>query len=253
MNSKQILIISDKETFSVHGLKMKLSEIGIESTYAHAGIKALSALDFKGKLIIYYMDESVYENASFMVYLKDLCQEKENSLILIGKKAEYEEVAGTVPKNCIDDWFERPLDMKKLLDKIIWYMDRIEQEQMRKTILIIDDDVSYMQMVREGLKDKYHVVMVNSGIKAIKWLAVNEADLVLLDYEMPVTTGPQILEMLKSDTESDVVPVMFLTGQRNKESVLRAVQLNPIDYLLKGMGQRSLRKKIDEYFNRWNL
>ena len=114
MNTKQILIISDKETFSVHGLKMKLYEIGIESIYAHAGIKALSDLDFKGKLIIYYMDESVYEDASFIVYLKDLCQEKENSLILIGKKAEYEEVTGTVPKDCIGDWFERPLDMKKI-------------------------------------------------------------------------------------------------------------------------------------------
>ena len=112
----------------------------------------------------------------------------------------------------------------------------------------MDDDVAYMQMVRECLKDNYHVVMVNSGIKAIRYLTVNKADLVLLDYEMPITTGPQILEMLKSDTESDSVQVMFLTGQQNRESVLRAMELKPVDYLLKGMGQSNLRQKLDRYF-----
>ena len=105
-----------------------------------------------------------------------------------------------------------------------------------------------MQMIRDWLKDSYQVVMVNSGIKAIKWLTINKADLVLLDYQMPVTTGPQIFEMLKSDVDTDEVPVMFLTGQQNRDCVMTAMKLKPADYLLKTISKAELREKLDRYF-----
>ncbi|SFB84008.1 response regulator [Butyrivibrio sp. YAB3001] len=63
-----------------------------------------------------------------------------------------------------------------------------------------------MQTIREWLKDSYQVAMVDSGMKAIKWLANNKVDLVLLDYEIPIINGPQIFEMLRNDTDTDNVP-----------------------------------------------
>jgi CheY-like chemotaxis protein len=138
--------------------------------------------------------------------------------------------------------------MKEFLDAVVDQFDKMLLQVMRKTILIVDDDVTYMQMVREWLKDTYQVVMVNSGIKAIKWLTINKADLVLLDYQMPVTSGPQILEMLKSDVDTDEVPVMFLTGQQSRESVMTAMRLRPADYLLKSISKSELKEKLDNYF-----
>ena len=71
---------------------------------------------------------------------------------------------------------------------------------------------------------------------------------ILLDYQMPITNGPQIYEMLKSDVDTDEVPVMFLTGQQNRESVITAMKLKPADYLLKTIGKAELREKLDKYF-----
>ncbi len=248
MKSNSVVIISSQETFSVHGMEMKLNELGFESKYVPLDIKMLQKTEDSADLIVYYMDETVTDDPAFLVFLKDLCMEKDKGLILIGKKEEYEAVVKTVPLRCISAWFERPLDMKEFLDAVVDQFDKMLLQVMRKTILIVDDDVTYMQMVREWLKDTYQVVMVNSGIKAIKWLTINKADLVLLDYQMPVTSGPQILEMLKSDVDTDEVPVMFLTGQQSRESVMTAMRLRPADYLLKSISKSELKEKLDNYF-----
>ena len=90
--------------------------------------------------------------------------------------------------------------------------------------------------------------MATSGLQALKWLGMNKADLILLDHEMPVTTGPQVLEMLRSDPETRGIPVIFLTGKSDKESVMAVVALKPEGYFLKNISKEELLQKIDEFF-----
>ncbi len=90
--------------------------------------------------------------------------------------------------------------------------------------------------------------MVTSGMNAIQFLAKNEVDLVLLDYEMPVTSGPQVLEMMKSEPQTASIPVMFLTAKGDKESVMSVLALKPEKYLLKTLKQDELIANIDEFF-----
>nr|MCR5100441.1 response regulator [Butyrivibrio sp.] len=80
------------------------------------------------------------------------------------------------------------------------------------------------------------------------FLAKNMVDLILLDYEMPVTNGPQVLEMLRSEPSTSTIPVMFLTAKGDKESVLKVVALKPEKYLLKTMPPAELISTIDEFF-----
>ena len=105
-----------------------------------------------------------------------------------------------------------------------------------------------MGLVREWLKGTYKVAMANSGLQALKWLGKNRADLILLDYEMPVTSGPQVLEMLRSDEETKDIPVIFLTGKGDKESVMAVVALKPQGYFLKNIDREELLTKMKEFF-----
>ena len=84
-------------------------------------------------------------------------------------------------------------------DTVTEYFSKEEMGEFKKSVLIVDDDPQYLTLVREWLKSDYKVSMANSGLQAIKWLGKNKVDLILLDYEMPVTSGPQVLEMLRSD------------------------------------------------------
>ena len=118
----------------------------------------------------------------------------------------------------------------------------------RKRILVIDDDPLVLKTIREFLNDKYDVVVARSGAVAYRYLESNPIDLVLLDYEMPVANGPQVLSMLKSDEQTDQIPVMFLTGHGERESVMSVLGLKPADYLLKTIDKKGLLKKLEAFF-----
>ena len=117
----------------------------------------------------------------------------------------------------------------------------------KKSILIIDDDPVYMKMVHEWLKDDFKVTMTISGGQALDWLKENKADLILLDYDLPVMPGPQILEKIRSGADTKETPVMILTGQNDRESIMRILSLCPADYLLKNIGRDELRGKVQGF------
>ena len=130
------------------------------------------------------------------------------------------------------------------------YLDNETREQLKKRILIIDDDPGYLSIVRKWLKDIYKISVANSGLQGIKYLGKNKVDLILLDYEMPVTSGPQVLEMLRSDEDTKSIPVIFLTGKSDKNSVMKVVDLRPEGYLLKSIEREELIQKLQEYFSK---
>ena len=245
---KKAMMIRSGASFMVNAIQKNLEEAGYDILPVDATVAAVNDNRRETDILILYLGDFVSEASELLVYLKDLCMEHEKSLILVGRKEEYEAVRNYVPEYCISAWFQRPLDMNEFLEAVRQQFDSRLLASTRKTILIVDDDVTYMQMVRDWLKDKYIVVMANSGVKALQWLATNKADLVFLDYEMPVVNGPTIFEMLKSEAETDVVPVVFLTGQMAKSSVLTAMKLRPVDYLLKSITRTELIQKLEGYF-----
>ena len=113
-----------------------------------------------------------------------------------------------------------------------------------KRILIVDDDPSYAKMVREWIKDDYQTDIVTAGMQAITFLLKNKADLVLLDYEMPVVDGPGVLQMLRQEPETRDIPVVFLTGVGSKDSVQRVMELKPAGYVLKSTSRENLLEYI---------
>jgi CheY-like chemotaxis protein len=141
------------------------------------------------------------------------------------------------------------MQMHELLACVSDYMEKIGELEKKKNLLIVDDDVAYMRMVRGWLKDDYQVAMANSGMQAITWMAKNPVDLILLDYEMPVMNGPEVLKEIRNTQAIKHLPVIFLTAKDDKESVMKVVSLKPEKYLLKSMPKEKLTGAIDEFFN----
>ena len=245
---KNVLVIGEAETFFIRGIEMKLGSRGINASFSAPKIRELEKKCEGTGLILLNTDGNTEGEPDALVYLKDRCMERDEQVMVIGTKQEYEAVEQYLPKACIQEFFERPLDMEKLLDKVEEYFSDEAQHERRESVLIVDDDVSYMSMIFDWLKDKYRVSMANSGMRAITHLAKNHTDLILLDYEMPVTSGPQVLEMIRSEAETSDIPVMFLTGKSDKESIMKVLALKPADYLLKTIDRQGLREKIDNFF-----
>ncbi len=123
-----------------------------------------------------------------------------------------------------------------------------EQEKRKFKILVVDDSEFILGRLRQLLSDKYDILESNSSISAIKMIALNRPDLVLLDYEMPICDGKQALEMIRSDKDIADIPVMFLTGRGDRESVKNVKALKPEGYLLKTMPEDFILKTVDDFF-----
>ena len=195
-----------------------------------------------------YTDADLEDHRDALVYFKDLYVDENMIIMVIGDKDAFELVHHYIPQEDVAFEITRPLDMQDLIAKVQLVTDDEFEQQRRKCVLIVDDDPTYIQMVREWLKDTYRVGMANSGTQAVAWLATNKADLILLDYDMPVLDGPKVMEMLRSESFSSSTPVMFLTGKNDRGSVTNVISLKPADYLLKTISKDKLLATLDTFF-----
>ena len=116
----------------------------------------------------------------------------------------------------------------------------------KKHITVIDDDTLMLKMIREHLRDKYEVVIVPSGSVALKFLETKSTDLILLDYEMPGESGPEVLAKLRENPATADIPVIFLTGVTERSKIAKAISLKPQGYLLKPIDREKLFDAIEK-------
>ena len=118
----------------------------------------------------------------------------------------------------------------------------------RKHILVIDDDLNMLKTLRYYLQDQYKVTVVNSGKVAVDFLLKYTPDLILLDYMMPMFNGAAVLKIIKSREATKDIPVYFLTGQTDKNTVMECLSLKPAGYIIKPVAKDALLAKMKEAF-----
>ncbi|MBE5844084.1 MAG: response regulator [Butyrivibrio sp.] len=248
----KVAIVTAKDSFFVNGLKSKLLESGIEGVVAAPSIQAIDNAVNRQDPIIYFMGDEIFKRSSeeFLEGLRTMCLDYRRMLILIGDDAEYQQAIGTIPKSAIVEWFSRPVDIDNLLATLQKCYSGKVKVSGKKHILIVDDDTTFMRMMHEGLKDYYRINMLTSGKQAMLYLKDTRPDLILLDYEMPENNGVEVYNMLKDNSEYRDIPIIFLTGIQNKESVINAIDLNPEDYILKSVDRKQLVERLEDFFKK---
>lgn len=100
-------------------------------------------------------------------------------------------------------------------------------------ILVVDDNPANLSMINGILNGIYKVYPVTSGHAALKLLETITPDMILLDIEMPVMNGIELLCILKADAKYSNIPVIFLTFQNDIEVEANAFKLGAVDYIRK--------------------
>ncbi|MCR5126736.1 MAG: response regulator [Lachnospiraceae bacterium] len=244
----KVLLIRKEETFLVNTIKNNLDKNGFLFVETAMSVRELNEKKDSAELMLMYVDDTIDEARDVLVFVKDLLLEEGKELVLLGDRNEVVSVEKVIPKELIAGIFERPFDMRAIMDRVGDFLIRQRMQQNKKMILIVDDDPTYLKLIKEWLKDDYRVSMANSGMQAITWLANNCADLVLLDYEMPTIKGSKVLEMLRSDAQIADTPVMFLTGKSDKQSIIDVLALKPAGYLLKSIDRKTLLETLNKFF-----
>ena len=143
-----------------------------------------------------------------------------------------------------------PIEAENAMDEVKEYLKKRETAGNKPKVLIVDDSMTVRQHMGKLLSDDYDITLAESSIAAIRSITLNKPDLVLLDYEMPVCDGRQTLEMIRSDQALADIPVIFLTGRSDPESVKKVKALKPAGYLLKNLEPAAIKENIDAFFEK---
>ena len=122
--------------------------------------------------------------------------------------------------------------------------------EKKKKVLIVDDSEFMLKAMQQLLGGDYVVATAVSGLSAFRSITLDRPDLVLLDYEMPVCKGSQILEMIRSEKEFSDIPVIFLTSKADRESVKKVAEFKPQGYLSKSLSPELVKKEVDHFFEK---
>jgi putative two-component system response regulator len=121
-------------------------------------------------------------------------------------------------------------------------------EDIRPTVLVVDDTPDNLKLMSGLLKDRYRVKIANSGEKALA-IAGAEAppDLILLDIMMPGMDGHEVCRRLKADKLTRDIPVIFLTAMSGAEDEESGLKLGAVDYVTKPISPAVVMARVETH------
>lgn len=246
------LIVSSSQTYLMGNIKTQLEELHHKVYKVDLKLSDLyeSMKEIDG--IVLYIEEDYQSKMQELLYIKDRAIEMDYPVFLLGNGTDMDKLIGEMGSTKIPMKFPRPIDVKKVAADIDIFLKNHDKSNKKK-ILVVDDSGAVLRNVKGWLEDKYAVTLANSGTTAIKSLSLNRPDLVLLDYEMPVVDGAQVLEMIRSENDFCDIPVIFLTSKGDKESVMKVMALKPEGYLLKTLPPSKIIEAVDEFFEKQKM
>lgn len=123
----------------------------------------------------------------------------------------------------------------------------------RPKILIVDDEPFNVDYLEQELEDlEYDTVTAYNGKEALEQVTAESPDLVLLDIQMPIMDGFQVLSRLKANPNTRDIPVIVISAMSDMNSVVKGISIGAEDYLpkpfdpvlLKARISSSLEKKV---------
>ena len=108
------------------------------------------------------------------------------------------------------------------------------QKRLQENILIVDDLPENLRILSSLLKNRgYEVTSATDGKMALSIIETKKPDLILLDIMLPVMDGYQICRLLKSQSETKHIPVIFLSGLDSGFDKAEAFRVGGADYITK--------------------
>lgn len=117
-----------------------------------------------------------------------------------------------------------------------------------KRVLVIDDDIDILHLIRDILEDDYEVIICERAEEAYKSLKL-DIDLILLDIMMPEVDGFTFCNKIRDDID---VPIIFITAKTGEEDIIKGLALGGDDYITKPFSINQLKARVDAHIRRDN-
>jgi len=131
-------------------------------------------------------------------------------------------------------------------------LHHISQEvNMEAKILVIEDDPEIVTSISLALQiywPKSQVISSNLGEQGVEMVKAEEPDIVVLDLGLPDISGYEVLKRIRMFS---ALPVIILTVRSQEEDVVRALEGDASDYIIKPFRQKELLARLQAQLNLW--
>jgi len=104
----------------------------------------------------------------------------------------------------------------------------------KRKILVVDDDPTMVKLINVNLKlNNFAVIEATSGEQALDKLSGEKPDLVVLDIMMPGVDGWEVLSRIRSNPDTEEMPVILVTAKTQDSDVIRGWELGADEYVIK--------------------
>ena len=111
-------------------------------------------------------------------------------------------------------------------------------------ILLVDDEASNLQLLRQILQDHYRLLFAKDGPRALELARQETPALVLLDVMMPGMSGYEVCAALKADPLTEAIPIIFVTALTDTADELEGFAAGAVDYITKPVSPPIVRARV---------
>lgn len=242
---KSLILIVDDDLEYAEIVKKYLCDI-YNVEIVSSGKQALNYLFFN-EVDLVLLDIEMPEVDGFKTYdgIRDLDKGNEIPIIFSTGVRNKATILKTVSKGA-EGYFVKPTSKSLILEKVEEVLKKSNELKNRKKILVIDDDVEFLTIIKNYLRDIYIVNIVNNYNLAMEYLSKNNPDLLLLDYEMPIYNGLSLLGLIRGKQRLKDLPVIMVSGNTDTSVITNLCKYNIKDYVKKPVNKEVLLEKINK-------
>lgn len=128
----------------------------------------------------------------------------------------------------------------------------MEQVDLKVKVLVVDDILSMRHIVRRALTEIGFTDIhdAQNGEEGLEKLRAGGFGLLLLDWNMPVMSGIDMLRAIRSDPTLRSLPVLMITAEAQAEQIMEAVKAGVSGYLVKPFSTQALQEKLEKIFQK---
>jgi len=125
----------------------------------------------------------------------------------------------------------------------------MKQQDERPKILVVDDEPTNLQILREVLNQDYRLLFARDGEKALQLAADELPHLILLDVMMPGLTGLETCQRLKANPATHSIPVIFVTALSDVRDESAGFEAGGVDYITKPISPPVVRARVKTHLS----
>lgn len=132
------------------------------------------------------------------------------------------------------------------------YKEQVSSPMNELSILVVEDDTSIQEYLREELQHYFYVDTASNGAEALEMIKEKRPDLIISDVMMPTMTGFELTNKLRSDKELADIPIILLTALTSEEKMVKGFDSGADAYIEKPFSPSVLIARCRQLLNQRN-